>query len=254
MKTLIYSPVSELNEEEFFSEMEYASSFGADIIVFGENVRTPYHELLSGMDVLDAEEYNYVLESLYGFCFEFGGAAIFNGIDDFGMHFSIFVNPFAEDGETFNKLYIKHATDEGSVFELEDYTECAKEIFQPVVYKGNKIGITMGNDIYLPKLFEKYRLNGVTTVFNCFENDKDGYKQAAEDVAVANNMTIVSSGFSENSFVITPTGEKQLQKLSDNLYMTKFDKNDYAKKCSLLKNDMSQEFIPKGKENLYNTL
>lgn len=69
--------------------MEFASTFGADIIVFGESVKTPYDELLSGMDVLNAEEYNYVLESLYGFCFEFGGAAIFNGVDDFGMHFSI---------------------------------------------------------------------------------------------------------------------------------------------------------------------
>ena len=254
MKTLIYSPVSELNDGDFFDEMEYASTFGADIIVFGENVKTPYHELLSGMDVLDAEEYNYVLESLYGFCFEFGGAAIFNGVDDFGMHFSIFVNPFAEDGETFNKLYIKHACDKGSVFELEDYELCAKEIFQPIVFKGVRLGLTMGDDIFLPKLFEKYRLNGVTTIFNCYNTDADDYKTIAQDVSVANNMTIVSSGVSGSCFVVCPNTQKQMQKLTDNLYMTQFDKSDFAKKCSLLKNDMSHKYVPIGKEQLYKLL
>lgn len=254
MKTLIYSPISILDEQSFFEEMEYASTFGADIIVFGEGVKTPYHELLSGMDVLNAEEYNYVLESLYGFCFEFGGAAVFNDVDDFGMHFSIFVNPFAEDGETFNKLYIKHATDKGSVFELEDYEQCAKEIFQPIVFKGTKIGMTMGNDIYLPKLFEKYRLNGVSTVFNCFEKMTDEYKNAMNDISVANNMIISSAGVNGDLFVAAPSGEVSVEKLSDNLYMCEFDKNNFAKKCGLLKNDLSEKFVPDGKMELYKML
>lgn len=254
MKTLIYSPVSILDEQSFFEEMEYASTFGADIIVFGEGVKTPYHELLSGMDVLNAEEYNYVLESLYGFCFEFGGAAVFNNVDDFGMHFSIFVNPFAEDGETFNKLYIKHATDKGSVFELEDYEQCAKEIFQPIVFKGTKIGMTMGNDIYLPKLFERYRLNGVTTVFNCFDKANPEYEDCMVDLSVANNMVVVSAGMSGEYYVSTPCGEKQVQKLSDNLYISEFDKCDFAKKCSLLKNDLSEKYVPKDKMELYKLL
>ena len=254
MKTLIYSPVSELNDGDFFDEMEYASTFGADIIVFGENVKTPYHELLSGMDVLDAEEYNYVLESLYGFCFEFGGAAIFNGVDDFGMHFSIFVNPFAQDGETFNKLYIKHACDKGSVFELEDYKDCINEIFQPVVFKGTKIGLCMGDDIYLSKIFSRYRLNGVTTVFNCFEKMTDEYRDAMTDISVANNMIITSAGINGEVFTSAPAGEASIEKLSDNLCMCKFDKNNFAKKCGLLKNDMSEKFVPDGKMELYKML
>ena len=45
-----------------------------------------------------------------------------------------------------------------------------------------------------------------------------------------------------------------MQKLTDNLYMTQFDKSDFAKKCSLLKNDLSEKYVPKGKEQLYKLL
>ncbi len=255
MKTLIYSPINNLSETDFFEQMEFASAFGADLIIFGEGVQTPYSELLSGMDVLNGEEYNYVLESLYGFCFELGCAAIFNGVDDFGMHFCIFANPFAENGETFNKLYIKHATPSGSVLELEDYKDCICEIFQPIVLKSTKIGMLMGDDIYLPKLFEKYRQNGITAVFAPLQSSNlEAYKSAASDAACAYNMAVVCAGTEGTAFAATPYGEKQIQDISENLYITEFFKTDYAKKCGLLKNDLSKKYIPQGKEELYKLL
>ncbi len=236
--------------------MEFASGFGADLLVFGEGAATPYTELLSGMDVLNGEEYNYVLESLYGFCFELGCAAVFNGIDDFGMHFCIFVNPFAEDGETFNKLYIKHATSFGSVFELEDYKDCIDEIFQPIVFKGIKLALCMGDDIFLPKIFERYRLNGVTAAVNCFESDTatQSYKDTLRDISQANNIVIVSAGIGGAAEVVTPECQKHIQKLSDNLYMSEFDKADLAKKGGLLQNDLSARYVPEGKTELYKLL
>ncbi len=236
--------------------MEFASTLGADLLVFGEGAETPYTELLSGMDVLNGDEYNYVLESLYGFCFELGSAAVFNGVDDFGMHFCIFVNPFAEDGETFNKLYIKHATSTGSVFELEDYKDCVNEIFQPIVFKGTKLALCMGDDIFLPKIFERYRLNGVAAAVNCFKSDTDAqsYKDTLRDISQANNMVIVSAGMGSASEVVTPKCQKQIQKLSDNLYMSEFDKSDFAQKCGLLQNDLSAKYVPNGKMELYKLL
>lgn len=232
--------------------MEFASNFGADLLIFSEGAKTPYTDLLSGMNVLNGNDYNYVLESLYGFCFELGCAAVFNGVDVFGMHFCIFVNPFAEDGETFNKLYIKHASESGSVFELEDYRDCIDEIFQPILFKGTKIGLTMGNDVYLPKLFEKYRLNRVTTILNCCNAITHNYKDALRDISIANNMIIVCAA--TNAATITPVAEKEIHTLSDDLCIFEFCKNDFAKKSGLLKNDLSAEYIPQGKEELYNLL
>lgn len=254
MKTLIYSPINNLNDNEFFESMEFASQFGADLIIFAEGVKTPYTELLSGMDVLNGEDYNYVLESLYGFCFELEGAAVFNGTDGYGMHFSIFVNPFAEKGETFNKLYIKHATADGSVFELEDYKDCTSEIFQPVLYKGTKIGMVMGDDIYLPKLFSRYQKSGVNTVFACAVSHSESYINAAADVSEAFNMAIVSAGTGGTVLSQTPLGQKQTDSISPCLYITEHDKTDFAKKCSLLKNDLSDKYVPRDKMELYKLL
>ncbi len=253
IKTLIYSPIIEADEQSFFEQMEFASSFGADLLVLGEGVKNPYTELLSGMDVLNGDEYNYVLESLYGFCFELGCAAVFNGIDDFGMHFCIFANPFAQEGETFNKLYIKHATQNGSVFELEDYIDCIDEIFDPVVFKGAKLAMCMGDDVYLPKLFERYRLNGATIAINCFKGDNDfkNYNNALCDICQANNMVIVSAGTNGRVQVNTPLGCKEVQKLTDNLYISEFCKADFAKKCGLLQNDLSSCYVPSSKAELY---
>ncbi len=248
MKILYYSPKCNTNctEEEFFEKMECASSLGGDLIVFPEDAATPYDELLRGADVLNNEEYNYLLESLYGFCFEMGHGAVFSSTDDFGMHYSIFVNPSAEDGETFNKLYIKHCCDAGSVFELEDYHKCINEIFQPIVYRGTKLGIAMGEDVFLPKIFEKYRLNGVNTVICPMGGDlTQEYSQSCLDIASANNQILICAGYNGITYAATPTGEiKASRDWGCDIYECSVTKADMAKKCSILQCDLSQKYLP----------
>jgi predicted amidohydrolase len=248
MKILYYSPKCNTNctEEEFFEKMEYASSLGGDLIVFPENAPTPYDELLKGADVLNNEEYNYLLESLYGFCFEMGHGAVFSSTDDFGMHYSIFVNPFAEDGETFNKLYIKHCCEKGSVFELEDYDKCIREIFQPIIYRGTKLGLAMGEDIYLPKIFEKYRLNGVDTVVcPTGANLTEEYRLSCEDISAANNQILICAGYEGQAYSATPVGGiKNAQYAEYDICECTVTKSDMAKKCSILKNDLSGKYLP----------
>ncbi len=249
MKTLFYSPKCNKNctDDEFFEKMEYASSLGADLIVFGEDAATPYDELLRGADVLNNEEYNYLLESLYGFCFEMGHGAVFCSTDDFGMRYSIFVNPFAENGETYNKLYIKHCCEKGSVFELEDYDKCTAEIFQPIIYKGAKLGLTIGEDMFLPKLFEKYRLNGVTTIINSFSNavDINEFSAAAADIASANNQILLCGGYNGDTFGVLPAGGITKATVIDcDLYETVTTNRDFANKCGILQNDLSGKYLP----------
>lgn len=249
MKILYYSPKCNTNctEDEFFEKMEYASALGGDLIVFPEDAVTPYDELLRGADVLNNEEYNYLLESLYGFCFEMGHGAVFSSTDDFGMHYSIFVNPFAEDGETYNKLYIKHCCEKGSVFELEDYDKCIGEIFQPIIYRGSRIGLAMGEDIYLPKIFEKYRLNGINTIV-CPAGAvmTEEYLQCCEDISAANNQILICAGYSGDAFAVTPvSGTRNATETNCDMYECTISKSDLAKKCSILKNDLSEKYLPK---------
>lgn len=255
MKILYYSPKCNTNctEEEFFEKMEYASSLGGDLIVFPEDAVTPYDELLRGADVLNNDEYNYLLESLYGFCFEMGHGAVFSSTDDFGMHYSIFVNPFAEDGETFNKLYIKHCCDKGSVFELEDYDKCISEIFQPVIYRGTKLGIAMGEDIYLPKIFEKYRLSGVNTIICPLGTDMatDEFSRCCEDIATANNQILICAGYDGNSYAATPAGGIKSAEIQEaDIYECSVTKADLAKKCGTLQNDLSHKYLPEKWKNM----
>lgn len=259
MKTLFYSPKCNINctDDEFFEKMEYASSLGADLIVFGEDAQTPYDELLRGADVLNGDEYNYLLESLYGFCFELGHGAVFCSTDDFGMRYSVFVNPFAEGGETFNKLYIKHCTQEGSVFELEDYDKCIGEIFQPIIYKGTKIGLTIGEDIFLPRLFERYRLNGVNTVINSFSGSvyMDNFAACAQDAACANNQMLLCGGFDGNAFAASPAkGITKATAVDCDLYQAETCNRDFAKKCGILQNDFASKYLPEQWKQKYNII
>ena len=162
MKTILYSPSADMNDENtFFESMEAASNLSGDILVFPENVYTPYNEFLNSVDILSGEEYDAVLDCLYDFCGELGHAAVFNATDDFGFCYSVFVNPMAHKGETFNKLYIKHTEAKLSCFELEDYDKCICELFEPIIYRGRRIGLTIGEDIFLPHIFDRYASNKV---------------------------------------------------------------------------------------------
>ena len=257
MKTLFYSPKcnTTCTDDEFFEKMEYASSLGADLIIFGENATTPYDELLRGADVLNNDEYNYLLESLYGFCFEMGHGAVFSSTDDFGMRYSIFANPFAEDGETFNKLYIKHNTDEGSVFSLEDYDKCTGEIFQPIIYKGARFGMIIGEDMYLPKLFEKYRLNRVNTMICPFAECTPDFSKCAMDISTANNQILLCGGFEGNAFAATPINNMvNAQSMDYDIYCVETSNSDFAKKCGTLQHNLSRTYLKQKWAEKYNTL
>ena len=85
VKTIIYSPSEDMTDENtFFESMEAATEAGGDILIFPENVYTPYNKFLNSVDILSADEYDTVLDCLYEFCTELGCAAVFNATDDFG--------------------------------------------------------------------------------------------------------------------------------------------------------------------------
>lgn len=231
MKTILYSPTSEAKDNDtFFESMEVAIELGGDILVFPENAYTPYNSLLESIDILNGEEYDTVLECLYDFCAELGHAAVFNATDDFGFNYSIFANPMAHKGETFNKLYIKHTNARLTCFDLEDYDKCIAELFEPIIYRGRKIALCIGEDIFLPNLLKCYGSNKADFVINSFSNDIDlhSISIASQKIAPWQNQVITSCGFGGNCFGISPSkGEIKIEDAGYDLYTINTDNCDY---------------------------
>lgn len=211
MKTIFYSPcIDATNEDMFFESMEAATELGADLLVFPENVYTPYNEFLSSVDILNGDDYEDVLSCLYEFCSELGHAAVFNATDASGFCYSIFVNPMAHKGETFNKLYIKHTKAPLTCFDLEDYDKCIAEIFEPIIYRGRKIALSIGEDIFLPNIFAQYAKNGADLVINSFSADSSfpDIQKACKEISSWKNQVVLSVGFDGKCFAASPAKDQ----------------------------------------------
>lgn len=229
MKTILYSPAQEIKDEQtFFESMEVASEFGGDILIFPENIYTPYNELLNSVDILSGEEYDAVLDCLYDFCGELGYAAVFNATDDFGFCYSIFVNPMANKGETFNKLYIKHTCAKLTCFDLEDYDKCICELFEPVVYRGKKIGLSIGEDLFLPHIFNRYGANKVDFVINSFKNSEKNFSDTAKKISTWQNQVVIGCGTDGKFFAVSPKGTISAEDIGYGLYSAQFDNRNYS--------------------------
>lgn len=168
MKNILYSPKNLPSDDEmFFAHMTAAGDVGGDILIFPENIHTPYDELLCGADILDPNDVDYVLGSLYDFSTVTGCAAVFSSVDASGFPYAVFVNAFAADGDSYSKIYIKHdKTDKLCAHDLVDYEQCRAEIFEPIVYRGFRIGLMLGGDVLIPELFEEYKKSGAEYIIH----------------------------------------------------------------------------------------
>lgn len=234
MKILLYSPPSDLTDENvFFESMEAAGQAGGDILVFPENVYTPYNKFLNSVDILSGEEYDTVLDCFYEFCSELGCAAVFNATDDFGFNYSVFANPMAQQGETYNKLYLKHSASKLTCFDLEDYDKCICELFEPIIYRGRKIGLFSGEDIFLPDIFNRYGANGVDLVLGAYGANLNTGRmtECAQKISLWKNIVVAGAGFDGNHFAVSP--EKEILKaesLGYYLYEIYVNNSDYSLK------------------------
>ena len=231
MKVMLYSPSPDIKDENsFFEVMEQARDLGGDLLVFPENAYTPYNELLSSVDILSAEEYEEVLECLYDFCSELGYAAVFNATDDFGFCYSLYVNPMAHRGETYNKLYIKHTCAKLTCFDLEDYDKCICELFEPIIYRGKKLGLSIGEDIFLPHIFNRYASGGVDFVLNSFGVEGENIVSAAQKQSKWKNVVVAGAGIGGECFGIVPGGDAcDVVCEGESLYSFSFDNRCYGK-------------------------
>ncbi len=213
MKNILYSPKNLPSDDGmFFAHMTAAGNIGGDILIFPENIHTPYDELLSGADILDPNDVDYVLGSLYDFSTVTGCAAVFSSVDASGFPYAVFVNAFATDGDTYSKLYIKHdRTDNLCAYDLDDYESCRAEIFEPIIYRGFRPGLMLGGDVLMPRLFEQYAESGAEYVIH----------PTVSPTALDNPLLpVVSCGSGGKVGAYFANGQGAVRRINDELYET----------------------------------
>ena len=93
--------------------------------------------------------------------------AMIMGMDDNrGNIFNVFVNPNAVGNETKSHVYVKHTMSNHSAFEWENYAELCERMFQPVLFHGWRIGMTICYDSNFPVFSRMYGKQGVDLIVN----------------------------------------------------------------------------------------
>lgn len=167
LKVALYLQTDELkNKADFTKAIEVVKKSNFDIFVLPEFSYCPFYSLLTNADICMEEDVNNIFEACLNFSEEIGKAVIVSSVDKYGTIFSVFANAFANETETANALYIKHTMTSYSAFELEDYRELSKLMFEPILYKGYRIGMTICYDCNHSLFSRMYGLKGVDIIIN----------------------------------------------------------------------------------------
>jgi len=167
LKVGVYLQTDELkNKADFANAIEVVRKSDFDIFVLPEFSYCSFYSLLTSADICVKEDINNIFEACIDFSEEIGKAVIVSSVDKYGTIFSVFSNAFADDTETANALYMKHTMTTYSPFELEDYRELSKSMFDPILYKGYRIGMTICYDCNHSLFSRMYGLKGVDVIIN----------------------------------------------------------------------------------------
>ncbi|MEQ8235285.1 MAG: carbon-nitrogen hydrolase family protein [Syntrophomonadaceae bacterium] len=161
-----------LQDQNYPSNSEYTSLIASvkdsdiDLLVFPEACYTPNIEDFRTRSV----EYSPDLEECRNLCLkmsqDFGRAIIYSGEDRFNTLFSIFANPVAREVETKTKVYIKHTATDNSAFDFRDYGQLIDTQFEPMIFRGYKLGMTICYDSNHALFSRAYGLNGADIIIN----------------------------------------------------------------------------------------
>jgi len=167
-RVALYLQTDEVRDKVNFEKaMKQARACDADIFVFPENCYTPFAEdVFRRRDLLKPSD----MEHIYGKCIslseKISKPVVVSLCDKFGTLFSVYANADAAEDETYTKAYVKHTATNCSAFEIENYQEMVGDIFEPIILKGYKIGLTICYDCNHAVFSRIYGLQGVDIIIN----------------------------------------------------------------------------------------
>lgn len=154
------------NPEVFYDAMNEVKKSDIDLLVFPECCYTPFVDELYTLDIFKQEGYSKVEEYCSELSEYVGCPIIFSSVDNYGTIYSIYINAFAADNETFLRLYVKHTATDYSAFDIEPYNEIIELNFEPIIYRSLKIGMTICYDCNHAIFSRAYHKEGVDILIN----------------------------------------------------------------------------------------
>ena len=129
--------------------------------------------------------------------------------DSSGTIFNVFVNPIATVKETKSHVYIKHTHPKKyhSPFERDDYKQLCETMFQPILFKGWRIGMTICYDSTFPIFSRMYGKQGIDMLVNNtgYNAKKSKWFKYHKVRSIENKCnSIVTMFFDENSDKCNP--------------------------------------------------
>lgn len=168
----MYLQTDELkNEEDFNKALREAKNSEFDIFVLPEFSYFPFVSLVGEADITNKDDLDKIYELSLDLSAEMEKAIIISSMDKYGTIFSLYANAFASTEETEIGLYIKHTMTPYSAFDFEKYNELAETMFEPIIYKGYKIGMTICYDCNHSLFSRIYGLQNIDILINSTGGD-----------------------------------------------------------------------------------
>lgn len=172
LKVGLYLQTDELkNKIEFTKAIEIVKSSDLDIFVLPEFSYVPFVSLINNLDLYIQDDIDKIRDACLDLSEELGKAVIVSSIDKYGTIFSYFANAYADETETLYSMYIKHTMTPFSAFDMEEYKECSEWLFDPILYKGYRIGMTICYDCNHSLFSRMYGLKDVDVIINSTGGD-----------------------------------------------------------------------------------
>ena len=163
----MYLQTNELkNQKEFEKIFPVLKNVDADIVVFPEYCYVPFVDEIINTDILVPEDQDRIFDECLNLSKEIGKAVIVSSHDKYDTIYSVFANAKPLKGETELNLYIKHTMCGSSCLEFEDYSDMAQYLFDPIIYKGYMIGMTICYDCNHALFSRMYGMYGIDLIIN----------------------------------------------------------------------------------------
>lgn len=168
VKIGLYLQTNELHSDRkaFDEAMAIVRKSDIDILVLPEFSYVPFSSEYCQVDFLNNNEMQVLYDKALDLSRDIRRAIVVCNEDRYGTIMSLYANAFAEGEETMWQGYIKHTMTNFSACEIGNYSQYADEAFQPIIYKSQRIGLTICYDCNHSMFSREYGLNGVDIILN----------------------------------------------------------------------------------------
>ncbi len=172
LKIGLYLQTDELkNRKNFYKALRKARKSEFDILVLPESSYFPFITMVKKSDIFNERDVYRIYEAGLDLSKKIKKAIIISSIDKHDTIFSFYANAFADENETEVALYVKHTATYSSAFDSNSYDRLAHTVFEPIVYKGYRIGMTICYDCNHSLFSRLYGLQGIDILINSTGGD-----------------------------------------------------------------------------------